>query len=388
MSKNIKPILTIILLLLIQVGIYYYVTKNEVEINEKLAKKPKWEQVAEITIADYNILPNGILDLRNKGYLNLSSLPNTIWEDERILTVFLDNNLISEFPYQVLRLPNVKNIQLNNNLIKEVNLEKIAVNSKKLESLGLQKNEIETIKGFEKLPKLKSIDLSYNVLQAIPNLKISSLQYLNLEYNKITAFDFESISPSLTQLNLGNNSLKKFEVDLNDSLKYELRILRLHNNQFRTFPNDVFKIPYLITLDVSNSSIVSWDFPKDMTNKNLRAFTFEKHQLITFDFPLQQAFPHLRFLSIQGNRLKKINIEGALQTLKIIGQKEAVVNINSTVLKELQTRLEYISDYDDTNFPQLLELTIFFKRGETENMESYNALKNRFKNPKIRYTYY
>jgi Leucine-rich repeat (LRR) protein len=94
------------------------------------------------------------------------------------------NCKLSEIPQEIYNSPNLKRVTLNDNKIKQFNINKMT----KLEYLDLSKNKIKTINGnFSELPNLQYLNLADNSLKDLPTsiFELKNLKVLNLKGNKI-----------------------------------------------------------------------------------------------------------------------------------------------------------------------------------------------------------
>jgi Leucine-rich repeat (LRR) protein len=95
-------------------------------------------------------------------------------------TLWLDCNEIEEIR-GLEHLTNLETLNLDSNRIQEITgLEELT----KLRDLRLSGNKIKEIKGLEHLTHLRELDLSYNNIEVIKGLgRLRNLRFLNLNYN-------------------------------------------------------------------------------------------------------------------------------------------------------------------------------------------------------------
>lgn len=178
---------------------------------------------------DENIY-NFYLDL---SHLGLTKIPNfseiaTAAQKEDIIYLNLSNNQITEISDDLLALPNLKEIKIDNNQITKLeNIHDIPL----LNTIDAYKNLITDV-DLKNLPALTNLDLSYNKLeskniaQITPLTSLESLQVqhnniesiegidalnnlktLKIESNQISDVSILKNMPNLTSVTLGNNPL-------------------------------------------------------------------------------------------------------------------------------------------------------------------------------------
>jgi len=166
---------------------------------------------------DENI-DNFYLDFSGMGLTHIPDFSEIITEVQRenILYLNLSNNQITEISDDLLALPNLKELKLDNNQIKKLeNIADIAL----LNRLEVYKNQIEEI-DLGDLPTLVVLDLSYNNLdtedfQSL--IHLTALQNLQLQHNQITSIDGIQALGNLKELKLEYNQIS--EVSILDQLE-------------------------------------------------------------------------------------------------------------------------------------------------------------------------
>lgn len=184
---------------------------------------------------DENIY-NFYLDLSNLGLTKIPDFSEiaTAVQKEDIIYLNLGKNNITEISDDLLALPNLKEVKLDNNQIKKLeNIHGISM----LKTLELFKNQIEEIE-LENLPTLTNLDLSHNKLEAddlTAIAKINSLETLQLQHNQIDSIENLKTLENLTSLKIESNQLKDVSV-LNQM--QNLKSITLGNNPL---PADVIE---------------------------------------------------------------------------------------------------------------------------------------------------
>uniref|UniRef100_A0A8C4W0J4 TIR domain-containing protein n=1 Tax=Gopherus evgoodei TaxID=1825980 RepID=A0A8C4W0J4_9SAUR len=185
----------------------------------------------------------------------------------------------------------------------------------------------------EKLPQLKVLNLSWNVISTLTDRQLSSkspeelifffknlgsLTYIDISHNrplKIPARVFLSLPPNLTQLFLSNNRLQVLIFANLSRLKY-LKLLDLSQNNFRTV-HISFKQSLLLRCNRISEIAV------DFSNTN----------------------GSLLFLDSSHNKLKYMNQSTLvhIQKCKIFKVKGQLCNLHTCTLEEVAATLFYVS---------------------------------------------
>jgi Ran GTPase-activating protein (RanGAP) involved in mRNA processing and transport len=142
---------------------------------------------------------------------------------------------ISDINDKVMYLKNIQKIDISNNYISKLILKKFPI----LSIIIASKNMISEVNLV--LPKLKILDLSYNLVKTIPDFtKTPEITELNFSRNlisRITINDFSKLKQSLTKLDLSYNRIN-FDlvndfISLVDGLKFfDLTEFSIQGNLF------------------------------------------------------------------------------------------------------------------------------------------------------------
>ncbi|KAF2879135.1 hypothetical protein ILUMI_27042 [Ignelater luminosus] len=262
--------------------------------------KKNVELVTFINCQQTNI-PEAGLDFPSAKILSISCGVQTVHEDafknvNSVRELDLGNNLISTLPNGVFkRLENLKKLTLSNNNLEELprnifdglrNLERVHLSynsiskidtkafdsTRRVKEVYLNNNNINVIpSGFGKLSSLRTVDLSYNKIQVLEKMSLSSLEKLNLSHNAIKDLPVQLFRfTSLKILDLSYNQLSIIHEDV---LKWhELKELYLQNNQISVFEVTGIGLNQIALnlLDVRHNRLVfiEEDFVKRATNLN------------------------------------------------------------------------------------------------------------------------
>ena len=134
----------------------------------------------------------------------------TIKQLDQLTVLRLDNNQLTELPDPIYNLPNLQQLYLYDNQLKELpNLY-----FPNLIIFDLENNQLIKLPKFN-LPNLERLSLSNNQLIEIPRFNLPNLQRLYLSNNQLTEIPTLSLSnlPNLQYLNLHNNPLSEIEKD-------------------------------------------------------------------------------------------------------------------------------------------------------------------------------
>lgn len=165
------------------------------------------------------------------------SLPKNFAEDlSQLEVVNLSGNMFTQFPYQLLNMPMLKEIYLGSNKIAVLprNYEQL----QRLEILYLGGNQfIRTIPDeVGQLKSLTSLNLSNNQISYLPNnlAKLKRLKNLALHCNNLTTLPVELVKLNIHELSLRNNPLvrrfaKEYSYNVPSLLELSGRVIKTKN---------------------------------------------------------------------------------------------------------------------------------------------------------------
>jgi len=162
------------------------------------------------------------INLENK---NLKKFPEWVFKIKNLQTLYLDDNKLTKIlKLNNNSLPDLKQLNIDNNKLTEINLDNIS------------------------LPNLQKLYIASNELTDI-NLNLSNLQQLDIEFNNLTEINLDNISlPNLQELSLYNNKLTDINLNLSN-----LKTLTLSNNQLSDITN--LNLPSLQYLNIANNPL-------------------------------------------------------------------------------------------------------------------------------------
>lgn len=158
-------------------------------------------------------IDNFYLDLSNLG---LTKVPNfaeiaTAVQKEDIIYLNLSNNEITEISEDLLVLVNLKELKLDNNKITKLeNIQDV----KLLNRIEAYKNQIEEV-DIKNLPGLVELDLAYNNLSSedIASLnQLTSVESLQLQHNNLESIKGVEVLENLKTLKIESNQISDVSV--------------------------------------------------------------------------------------------------------------------------------------------------------------------------------
>uniref|UniRef100_T1IV19 TIR domain-containing protein n=1 Tax=Strigamia maritima TaxID=126957 RepID=T1IV19_STRMM len=261
------------------------------------------------------------LDLNNN---NLTKTTEKAFETlTHLMQLHLGNN-------QLKYLPNLQNLtSLTNLYIYSNNVADIASDSflhlNQLRILFLWGNKIKVLKNrtFQNLPNLIEINLQiceinfieedtfqYLSILTMPFNKVNEMrssfvkvkEKLDLAFNNIQMFDFESINPELKVIDLSNNRLRVIKTSLSSAITHKLEYFYANNNQ----------------LEICSVS----HFPL-----TIRHILMENNNIIHIDQFTADILPQLEILDLKNNLIREISDKDFQYTT--IPLKKPIVHLTS-----------------------------------------------------------
>jgi leucine-rich repeat protein SHOC2 len=157
--------------------------------------------------------------------------------DDTIKCINFDRSSIYEIPIELINLPNLENISLNNNNISKIPVEIL------------------------QLKNLKTLSLNNNLFTEIPIIitEMMELCVLSMSGNKINQIpcsQFEYIK-NIESVNLSNNQISISDDDITDIAFYEscIKELVISNNLLENIPSCIYNFRCLNCLDISSNKI-------------------------------------------------------------------------------------------------------------------------------------
>lgn len=310
------------------------------------------------SLLSLNLSNNKLVSFKIKSTLNECNLSNnnlisdSIDLPSSIIKLDLSKNPIRYFGELPISLIDLKASQtglefLHSKLLphrlKKLDLSRNKISSisggmpEELEYLNLSHNQIKKVKNSNRMPKLSSLDISFNFINNLKGLKAPNVKTLIANNNLISEFPLELIKRNnLVTLNLSENQI--MDLDSNkitmDSIS-SLRILILRDNYLRSLPDFVCKCMGLIELDVASNYISN--IPSCIINLTaLKKVNIDNNNLS--DFPIDLTWlENLEYLSLSYNAINELPDDiGQMQRLKYLFLMET--DVNKEVISRLQSK--------------------------------------------------
>ncbi|XP_021186041.3 carboxypeptidase N subunit 2 [Helicoverpa armigera] len=280
------------------------------------------------------------------SFINISVVhSSTLFKSNTLLELILNDNGIAKIDADSFQLPELKRLDLSNNLLEFIDKETFR-GVKKLEYLNLANNRFTSFTKlmFHPLSSLNEIVLDNNYLgpalrdsnlfdrsgfgltDKIQNISMSGINLGNVPDNFfVDAYDLRKLiisNNSITEmfeipytleyLDLSDNPITAiFSEDLTDLVA--LKVLKLNNLQIKTIPEATFKyLPALKVLELErNKNLTSFsklafgrEVLADADNFELERLSLKGSRLSKLDEALSMPFGVLLELDLQGNPWK------------------------------------------------------------------------------------
>jgi Leucine-rich repeat (LRR) protein len=305
-------------------------------------------------------IPDLILKMKNLRVLNLSG--NKIKSCEILNQLHSINILIAKscqiknIPDEIGLLKNLIIVDLSDNSISQ--LSSALLSLPLLSGLMLHKNKIKTIPDEISLCRnLQKIDLSLNVLKTVnPELwKASNLKHLNLSYNEIEQIRFSSEkNNSLIYLNIENNKIT--EIDENIINYKKLKRFFVNGNQLKSIPSELTQLKNLQSFYFKDNPFDDMPDLQNIGSLNLFSYlnktsdkTYEVEWLIPKE--IKTAFQQYMiyfpdFVEKNTGNSVPFDILSTKSGLKLITQRTSKVGIKEInhYIKQYIDFLKYTSD--------------------------------------------
>ena len=214
----------------------------------------------------FNFIPKGIYQLNNLKLLDMSG--NNISEIDgnlikglsSLVELDLSKNKIKYLPNNIQFLPFLEVLKVSNNQLLELP-EELGILTR-LKKLFLNENSLQFLSRniFSKMIGLEEIYLYKNQLEDICDSSSSifdnmkHLKFLDIHSNHLTIFNIFTEMPMLDSLLLSYNQIQ--QINGIDKLN-NLTNLDLNNNKISEFPLDILKLKKLSTLNLQNNDLNS-----------------------------------------------------------------------------------------------------------------------------------
>ncbi|XP_017892407.1 SLIT and NTRK-like protein 4 [Ceratina calcarata] len=308
LSKNRLRIFDDSLLEVLPMLMHLNLSRNQMDSIEHMTNK-RITRITELDLSHNSLsgLPEGFPNtLQNLRYLDLSFnrihylSSGNLMQFKSLDILYINNNLLTELKIQTL--PNTL-IQLHSgyNEIREMLLD-----IPQLEVLNIEYNNISKIENL-KINSIHHLNIRGNALSNFPNILLENLRTLDISNNQLTSIP-ETISiknlPLLEKLNISENPIKNLTISTELKLN---SFIASHINTLESIDTDVFRnlrspANDCINLTISNNKLLTLIDEHAFTTMNLCSLDLSNNHLV---FVSQKLIDH--------NGIKKtnsINLQG------------------------------------------------------------------------------
>lgn len=306
-----RLIIIISVLFVVQIGILYW-SYTESESVKAVLYKPFQPYLENPETVDS-------MDLSTIGIREL--IPElALFENLEYLN--LSDNRLSEIPEILFKLPKLKTLILSYNLIDEVDF----INNSNIRYLDLSHNRITHSKTSGTFQNLKFINLSHNNLIKMPNFQSFELDTILISHNKLDSYRLVSnhIGGLIAHLDLANNNLEKSKVSP-ASLRAKCYSLILDNNLLKSSYNNNL-------ISINGVPNYFFDYKSMLKNLSLRNCGISK---VDNFLPYNET---LESLDLSGNNLYgtiNLNNSHKLKSFKLSNSVLSNLELKSNHLEEL-----------------------------------------------------
>tara|TARA_B100000674_G_scaffold319113_1_gene265723 strand:+ start:7281 stop:10001 length:2721 start_codon:yes stop_codon:yes gene_type:complete len=350
----------------------------EPEIPEAISEL---ECLEELNLSGTNLikLPNRLSRCKNLKKINLSYNPDMdvnqvcdLLRSLQIKSLSLEGCQLAFIPFQIAEIRSLNNLNVSNNLIGDLpdNFGKLV----NLVHLDLAMNYIDSVNfKLNTLPKLKTIDLSFNTKIVIDHLIESELDFPALEEIKLVGVNnFPSTlnlrKGRLKKLDLSNTSFKNLNQNTTDSFKVDhiiarnckkldydfacktlqnsgVKNLEIADEKMENLPTGIRRMKDLEELSIENAQI---NYVPSLNNhKKLKRITVESNKLNTL-FSSVSRLKNLEYLNIKATEINNSEVEKLVEHFphaEIVynPQKQGVPFIFPEYLKDISYKVPFRS---------------------------------------------
>lgn len=245
-------------------------------------------------LSQLEVLYLGVHKFRSNLLTNdITSVPKAIRKLKNLKKIDISNSKLTQFPIELLALPNLEEVYLSNNRIEALPSEIEKLN--KLKTLYLNNNKIRSIADelFE-IANLQSLNVNNNLLETIPN--------------------FGDKSKKIFSLNISHNSISKLPASIGNLSN--LKILDVSHNQLSILPNSLYKLKKMISLNIGGNKIYSIS-PNIKNLLNLQQITARNNELTNIPEEFSEL-KMLKFIELENNPIISPPIEIVMRGIKSI----------------------------------------------------------------------
>lgn len=275
------------------------------------------------------VLPESICGMGSLRHLlldnnSLESIPSFIGK-LKLKSFTIDNNLIKKFPSSIAQLNIRSKFNASHNSLRDIDYGIFLLG---IRELYLTDNNIDYISPEISIMKnLDILDMSYNKITTLNNIKGITIKNLILSNNNISYVDEDLSSMKCINVDLSYNSIQYIITDFG----YKIKSINLSNNLITILPDRLLELSTLKRLDVSYNNI---EYLNVNRVKNLRELV-ANNNLIRDINPNMYDNIRITTLNLRNNELVSISDDiGNLESLTYLyldGNK--LTSIPSTVVE-------------------------------------------------------
>lgn len=271
-----------------------------------------WSDYTQQTRNQITRIPARILKLNNLKQLDVScnlldELPDEIGGLQHLQTLDISRNRISHLPFTINRLTQLRLLDAGYNHIST--LPTAFAGLANLQRLGLGSNRLKELSPvFDNMPGLQRLDVSNNQLEALPAslCALSSLEQLALNGNHLKQLPAEfGKLLNLKRLYLNNNLLTGLSISFTELT--QLQRCYLSSNAIETLPHNIQRLQNLQLLDINNNCLQN--LPASIVQLNNLEYLDIRDNRVTHLPQGMENLKKLQLLDLRNNQLRTLPSE-------------------------------------------------------------------------------
>ncbi|KAI0534512.1 hypothetical protein GGR58DRAFT_482476 [Xylaria digitata] len=286
------------------------------KITEVEPFEPDWESVPELDLSNKQLDTLHMLDEFCTTLITLDASKNRVSHldgvPQSVRNLRMTHNILSELTAW-RQLMNLQYVDVSNNQIKSLSAFKDLVH---LRSLRADNNQITNLDGIKFHDSLQVLRARGNLITHVDfdGTKMQRLTELDLENNRIVAFENSEQLTCLTTLNLDHNCLTSFAPSEGQS-SLSLRFLKLSNNDIETL--DLAALPSLRLVHADRNNITTVTGLSQCHRLDSISLREQKGNN-TLDTSFLDSACEVRKLFLSGNRLSGFNPQADFLNLQYL----------------------------------------------------------------------
>ena len=199
------------------------------------------------------------------GAKNTKTTAKSLDTGSKTGVIILPNKKYKKFPAALLKTPQqfhkVRSLDLSSNLLQHLN----NLDMSHLKTLNLSHNKLTSVSStLSQLKALQILNVSHNQLIALPALP-SKLQKLNVSHNKIVVVDCTVQLSKLKEFDMSYNLIVGIGASMYETCSLDkLERLNISFNQLETLEPSIGRLVKLVHLDVTQNCLT--DLPTELGN--------------------------------------------------------------------------------------------------------------------------